>query len=86
MISEYDKKLGEKAEAITDLENAIQKIQNELENVKQELSKSELQNDLLRGYQNRCKEKVLKDKEQIINAIKDYNKKWLSWLDNQNID
>ena len=86
LISEYDKKLGEKAEAITDLENAIQKIQNELENVKQELSKSELQNDLLRGYQNRCKEKVLKDKEQIINAIKDYNKKWLSWLDNQNID
>jgi hypothetical protein len=86
LISDYDKRLGEKSQRVLDLESAIEKIQNELSNTKQELSKTELQNQLLQGYQNRCKEKVIKDKDQIINAIKDYNKKWLEWLDRQNVD
>ena len=85
-ISEYDNKLKEKTETISELQNAIEMIKSELSNVKKELTQNELQNQLLNGYKTRCKDKVLNEKTEIINAIQDYNKKWNEWSKNINYD
>jgi hypothetical protein len=85
-ISEYDNKLKEKTDTISELQNAIETIKSELSNVKKELTQNELQNQLLNGYKIRCKDKVLNEKTEIINAIQDYNQKWNEWAKNINYD
>ena len=78
--------IEEKNKMIVKLEESIKDIKNELLNVKAELTKSNMQADLLRGYKSRCKDKILNEKDQIIQAIKDYNSKWLIWSENIKTD
>ena len=68
-----------KDEEIGKLRKNITDIQKELDKFKDELSKTKLQNVLLQGYKKRCKDKFIKDKGLIIQAIKDYKNKWISW-------
>lgn len=82
IISEWDLKLNKKQEEINLLNQSITVITEELNKLKEELSKSEMKAILLQGYKQRCKEKVLKEKDQIIQSIQDYNKKWLDWSEN----
>jgi hypothetical protein len=89
-ISKLDEKeselLNEKNKMIVKLEESIKDIKDELLNVKGELTKSNMQADLLKGYKSRCKDKILNEKDQIIQSIKDYNSKWLSWSENIKTD
>lgn len=82
VISDYDVKLAESSDKALQLQNAIEKIKDELRNTQEELSKKEMAYQLLEGYKSRCKDKILNEKEQIINAIGDYNQKWKSWAEN----
>jgi DNA repair exonuclease SbcCD ATPase subunit len=75
-----------KDEEINKLKKNMTEIQTELDKFKSELSKVKLQNTLLEGYKKRCKEKFLKDKEQIIEAIKDYKAKWIAWSKTVSVD
>jgi chromosome segregation ATPase len=68
-----------KDEEINKLRKNINDIQKELNKFKDELSKTKLQNALLEGYRKRCKDKFIKDKALIIQAIKDYKNKWIAW-------
>lgn len=81
VISESDLKIEQKEQEILSLKENIQNINAELDKLKVDLSKSEMKASLLKGYKTRCRDKVLKDKEKIIEAIQDYNKKWLDWSD-----
>ena len=82
LISESDVKINERESEINKLRENIRIINDELEDLKRSLSKSEMKAVLLSGYKQRCRDKILKEKQEIINAIKDYNEKWLSWSGN----
>jgi hypothetical protein len=86
VISECDLKITKKQEEISILNQSITVITEELSKLKEELSKSEMKAILLQGYRQRCKEKVLNEKDQIIQSIQDYNKKWLDWSENVKSD
>ena len=78
--------IDEKTQMVSKLEESIKDIKAELSNIKGELTKSNMQVDLLNGYKSRCKDKILNEKDQIIQAIKDYNSKWVSWSENIKTD
>lgn len=82
MISEGDIKISEREVEINKLKQNIKVINDELEDLKKSLSKSEMKAALLSGYKQRCRDKILKEKQEIINAIKEYNEKWLNWSGN----
>ncbi len=86
LISDYDKRLEEKSKIVEELQNSMENVKNQLQIVNDELKKSQLENELLRGYKERCKDKVLQEKDQIIDAIKKYNETWLSWVEKTDID
>jgi len=86
LISESDVKINESEVEINKLKETIRVINDELEDLKKSLSKSEMKAVLLSGYKQRCRDKILKQKEEIINAIKDYNEKWLRWSENVKSD
>lgn len=86
LISDYDKKLEEKSKIVEELQNSMENVKNQLQIVNEELKKSQLENELLRGYKTRCRDKVLEEKNQIIDAIKKYNETWLSWVEKTDID
>lgn len=79
IITESDLKINEKQNEINKLKENINLINEELENLKKSLSKSKLKAVLLQGFKERCRNKILTEKDQIINAIKDYNENWLKW-------
>ena len=86
LVSDYEKRLSERGQAVLDLEGAVERIQDKLTDVQEELKQSELQRNLIQGYKDRCKDKVLAEKAQIIQAIKEYNTKWLDWAERSEID
>ena len=82
LISESDVKISERESEINKLRENIKIINDELDDLKRTLSKSEMKEVLLTGYKTRCRDKILKEKDEIIKAIKEYNEKWLSWSEN----
>ena len=54
----------------------------ELDKVQEEFSKSQLKNKFLEGFKSKCQEKIINEKEQIIEKIKQYNQKWMNWSEN----
>jgi hypothetical protein len=82
MLSESDLKISERESEIIKLKENIKIINDELEDLRKSLSKSEMKAVLLTGYKERCRNKILKEKEEIIKAIKEYNEKWLNWSGN----
>jgi chromosome segregation ATPase len=85
-ISDYNSRLEEKTKRVSELQEAIDSIKTELDKTKQDLSKSSLERDLLAGYKSRCKDKILKEKVEIIKAINDYNEKWTNWSKQAKLD
>lgn len=71
--------IDKKRQEFTTLQNNIREITENLQVVKNELSKSNMTNELLQGYNTRCKDKILNEKDQIIQSIRDYNKRWNDW-------
>lgn len=82
LISESDIKINEREVEINKLRENIRIINDELEDLKRSLSKSEMKTVLLSGYKQRCRDKILKEKDEIIKSIKEYNEKWLNWSEN----
>lgn len=82
LISESDIKINEREAEINKLRENIRVINDELEDLKRSLSKSEMKSVLLSGYRQRCRDKILKEKDEIIKAIKEYNEKWFNWSEN----
>ena len=85
-IVDYEKRLEQGTQRVAQLTDAINKINAELSAANEELKRSALQRDLLDGYKNRCKEKLLQEKDQVIDAIKEYVKKWVSWVEKSRVD
>jgi|LakMenE29Apr09ns_1017244.scaffolds.fasta_scaffold00016_41 chromosome segregation ATPase len=85
-ILDYEKRLEQGTQRVAQLTDAIDKINAELSAANEELKRSALQRDLLDGYKNRCKEKLLQEKDQVIDAIKEYVKKWVSWVEKSRVD
>ena len=81
LLSETDSSISEKRQKFEELQSSCNQISDELRSLKEELSKSKMKNELLEGYNSRCKEKLLNEKSQIIESIKGYNQKWLEWSD-----
>lgn len=82
--SQRDVIISEKQAEINLLKENIRLVTDELERLKENLSKSEMNEVLLQGFKDRCREKILKEKQQIIQAIQDYNNRWLEWSENVN--
>lgn len=86
LISNYDEKIEEKIKEINTLQQTIEEIKAELSNTKENLKQSNLQENLLQGYRERCKDKILNEKQQIIDKIKEYNNKWNDWVQQATVD
>ena len=65
-----------------ELKEIIDELNSELVNLRSQLDKSQLKNALLERYKQESRDKILFEKENIINNIKNYNYKWLDWLEN----
>lgn len=81
ILSETNSTISEKRQKFEELQSSCNQITDELKVLKEELSKSKMKNELLEGYNIRCKEKLLNEKSQILESIKEYNQKWLEWSD-----
>lgn len=64
------------------LTNVINEMSIELDSIKSEFKKSKIENDIFVEFSKNCISFILNEKEEIINSIKDYNTKWLNWVDN----
>jgi hypothetical protein len=69
-----------------ELKNNILDISNELKNLNEELNSKKMEIEVLKQYKNNCGQKIIQDKEQIIQAIKNYKEQWMNWLNNTNTE
>lgn len=82
IITDYDSKMDAKNKEIADLTDGITLIRDELSKIKEELSKSQMKNTLLENHKSKCQEKLLSEKDIIINKIQEYNRLWNDWSEN----
>jgi hypothetical protein len=66
------------------LKDNILEILNQLKNLNEELNSKKMEIEVLKQYKNNCGQKIIQDKEQIIQAIKNYKEQWMNWLNNTN--
>jgi len=88
-IQDNQSKLSEftsKEKEISTLNDTIKEIQEELDSLKKEFSDKQLEAATLGDFRKSCIDKILKQKTQIIEGIKDYNMKWLDWAQRNNYD
>ena len=79
--TDFNYRLEQKNDEIKKLNDTILLIKNELDLIKEDFSKSEIENKLIQNHQNMCIEHILAEKDTIIRSIKDYTKEWLDWSD-----
>jgi HAMP domain-containing protein len=79
-LTDYSYQMNSKNEEIDHLNKTIEEIRKELNVVTSKLTASEIRNQQL----NICIEKILNEKETIIEAIKEYNQSWLEWARTNN--
>jgi hypothetical protein len=79
--TDFNYRLEQKNDEIKKLNETILLIKNELDIIKEDFSKSEIQNKLIQNHQTECLEHLLAEKDTIIRNIKDYTKEWLDWSD-----
>lgn len=65
-----------------ELKNNILDISNHLRNLNEELNSKSIEIEILKQYKNNCGQKIIQDKEQIVQAIKNYKEQWMNWLNN----
>lgn len=86
IISGFSDKLQTKEDDIIKLNETIKEIQEELVKVGDKFNEKELENIVLSKFKKDCIELILNDKESIIDKIKDYNEKWVDWINSNNIN
>ena len=69
----------------SDFTNTIQELRDQLILLQNEINENKLEIDILRDYKNKCSQKIIQDKQQIIQSIKNYKDQWMSWLNNTNV-
>jgi hypothetical protein len=79
--TDFDYRLEQKNDEIKKLNETVTLIKNELDTIKEEYSKSEIENKLIQNHQIECLDHILSEKDLIIRNIKDYTKEWLDWSD-----
>jgi len=82
MLSDYTEKLSTKEAEILELTKTINKINAELDTMKATLNETHMREETMKGFNTRCKDKLINEKTQIIQGIKDYNEKWQVWANN----
>jgi len=65
-----------------ELNEIINELRDELLNLNTQLNKTELKNALLERYKQESRDKIVLEKDSIINNIRNYNYKWMYWLEN----
>lgn len=60
-------------------------ILKELEKVSKDLEKCNMKTKVIEGCKFRCKNKILNEKNIIIEKIKEYNHQWTEWVESNNI-
>ena len=85
-ISEFTDKLNDKEDTINKLMDTIKDIQKQLAETKEQFSKEELEKVILQDHKNKCLEKILYEKQEIIDNIKEYTALWMKWANNNKIN
>lgn len=75
-------KTAQKEKNLVELENSIKEITDQLSKTKEELLQTQIKSSAFEGYTNRCREKLLNEKDSIKNAIQEYNIKWTKHVEN----
>lgn len=82
MVSEYTEKLSSKESEVQQLKSTVDIINGQLETLKTTLGEAQLKQESLTGFNTRCKDKLINEREIIIKKINEYNEKWNSWVQN----
>lgn len=82
LISEYENKVHDKNKEIEELKTNVKEINEQLVLLKKELTDSQFKQKVLVEHKIKCKELLIKEKEQIIEKIKEYAEKWNTWFEN----
>jgi hypothetical protein len=85
-ISEFTDKVNEKEDTINKLMETIKEIQKQLAETKEQFSKEELEKVILQEHKKKCLEKILYEKQEIIDNIKEYTAEWMKWANNNKIN
>ena len=80
------KDLEIKENKIKELEKVINTIKEELSTIEKKFSKTEVERLYFENFNKKCIEKILNEKEIIIQNIKRYREEWIDWIKNNNID
>jgi Kinesin motor domain len=80
LLSEYENKVQERESQVNKLAETVKELQIELDKVKEDLNQAELKAAALEGHRTRCRDKILNEKQQIIQGLQVYNEKWKEWL------
>ena len=78
-LDESSNTIKTKEEELVRLRENIAEVRQSLNETKESLKKTNLQNLAIEGYKKRCQQKLLKEKDQIIEEIKRYNDSWFKW-------
>ena len=79
ILTDFSYQLQYKEDEIKKLNANIEAIENELKNVTEKYKKENLERMAANDYKKSCFDHILKEKEEIINRIKEYNDKWSEW-------
>lgn len=85
-ISEFTDKINEKEDTINKLIETIKEIQKQLAETKEQFSKEELEKIILQEHKKKCLEKILYEKREIIDNIKEYTAQWMKWVNTNKIN
>jgi hypothetical protein len=86
IISDFSYKLKNKEDENVKLNKTIRDIQEELKKVEDKFNEKSLENVVLQGFNKKCIDVLLNEKETIIEKIKEYKSKWLEWANTNRLD
>ena len=72
-------KIKVKEGEIEQLQKNIEELNQKLKEMEDDMSKSRIKTLALEGYRERCQEKIINEREVIVQQIRQYNEKWMEW-------
>lgn len=79
LLTDSSVQIEKKEQEIESLKISIANIKNELDTLQNELNESNLKQTYYKNLKEQCKDRILNEKNEIIERIKDYNDKWNDW-------
>jgi hypothetical protein len=79
LLTDSSIQIENKEKEIETLKTSIESIKNDLESLQNELNEANLKQTYYKNLKDQCKDRILNEKSEIIDRIKQYNEQWNDW-------